>query len=51
MVIDPIAAATAQALSLAALGASFSGRAWKPAAKAATGLPAALTRAIAMERP
>ncbi|WP_138468796.1 aspartate/glutamate racemase family protein [Poseidonocella sp. HB161398] len=49
VVIDPIAAATAQALTLATLGAGFAGRAWKPAAKASAGLAPALAAAIAME--
>ncbi|MBE3637578.1 aspartate/glutamate racemase family protein [Mangrovicoccus algicola] len=48
-VIDPIAAATAQAMTLAGLGGRFAGRACKPAGKSAIGLAPALARAIAME--
>jgi len=49
ILIDPIAAATAQALTLASLQTDFSGRACKPAAKPSVGLPAALSKIIAME--
>ena len=47
VVIDPIAAATAQALALASLGFSFARRACKPAAKASAGLSPDLSRIIA----
>lgn len=49
IVIDPIAAATAQAIALASLQLEFRGRASKPAAKTSIGLPAQLSRVIAKE--
>lgn len=49
IVIDPIAAATAQALALAGLRLDYGQRACKPAAKASVGLAPALARAIAQE--
>ncbi|MBC57560.1 MAG: hydrogenase expression protein HupH [Confluentimicrobium sp.] len=49
IVIDPIAAAVAQAITLSSLGAGFSGRACKPAAKSSVGLAGALSKIIAME--
>lgn len=49
LVIDPIAAATAQAIALASLRLHFHGRACKPAAKTSVGLPPQLSRVIAKE--
>lgn len=49
ILIDPIAAATTQAVALASLGLNFRHRACKPAAKTSVGLAKALTRTIAME--
>ena len=49
IVIDPIAAATAQAIALASLGANFGGRACTPAAKSSVGLAPALAGIIARE--
>ncbi len=48
-VIDPIAAATAQALALASLGIRLGGRAGKPAPKASMGLSDRLSAIIAAE--
>lgn len=49
IVIDPIAAAVAQAMTLASLKSRFVGRACKPAAKTSVGLSVALSDIIAME--
>lgn len=49
VLIDPIAAAIAQAMTLVSLRGRFTGRACKPAAKPSVGLGPALARAIAME--
>ncbi len=49
IVIDPIAAAVAQAITLVSLGADFKGRSSKPAAKATVGLSDRLSKIIAME--
>lgn len=49
ILIDPIAAATAQAIALASLGISFTGRGCRPAPKSSVGLTSALSRIIAME--
>lgn len=48
VVVDPIAAATAQAIALASLEFSFTGRDCKPAAKSSVGLSQPLSRIIAM---
>jgi Asp/Glu/hydantoin racemase len=50
IVIDPIAAATAQALALAGLRLDYGQRACKPAAKPSVGLAPSLARAIAQEK-
>lgn len=47
ILVDPIAAATAQAMSLARLSPSYRNRASRPAAKASTGLGTALSDVIA----
>ncbi|SFA74041.1 Asp/Glu/hydantoin racemase [Poseidonocella pacifica] len=47
VVIDPIAAAVAQAIALASLGSRFADRACKPIAKTSSGLSAALAAVIA----
>jgi Asp/Glu/hydantoin racemase len=49
IVIDPITAATAQALALAGLRLDYGQRACKPAAKYSVGLAPSLARAIAQE--
>ncbi|MGR3369555.1 MAG: aspartate/glutamate racemase family protein [Sagittula sp.] len=49
IVIDPIAAAVAQAMTLASLRLRLEGRACKPVAKGSVGLPPALSRVIAHE--
>jgi Asp/Glu/hydantoin racemase len=49
VVIDPIAAAVAQAMALVALGVRFDGRACKPVAKTSLGLSPALSQVIAKE--
>ncbi|MGD9863456.1 MAG: aspartate/glutamate racemase family protein [Pseudodonghicola sp.] len=49
IVLDPISVAVAQAMTLASLGAQFSGRACRPAAKSSVGLSPALSNIIAME--
>lgn len=49
VVIDPIASAVAQAMTLAAMGVRFEGRACKPVAKASVGLSAGLSQVIAKE--
>ncbi|OWU84312.1 hydrogenase expression protein HupH [Oceanicola sp. 22II-s10i] len=49
IVIDPISAAVAQAMALAAMKPVFMERACKPAAKSSVGLPKALADTIAMK--
>lgn len=49
IVIDPIASAVAQAMSLASLGVRFDGRACKPVAKASVGLSGALAQVISRD--
>jgi len=49
VVLDPISAATAQALALGALATPLRGRARRPAAKSSVGLAPALSRTIAMD--
>lgn len=49
IVIDPIAAAVAQAMTLASLKVRFEGRAFRPIPKASVGLSTALTHVIARE--
>lgn len=49
IVIDPIAAAVSQAVTMASLGARFDTRACKPIPKASVGLTSALSSAFAME--
>ena len=51
LLVDPIAAATVQAMGLARLAPSYANRPGRPAAKHATGLGPALTAAIAGEAP
>ncbi|MCB1350243.1 MAG: aspartate/glutamate racemase family protein [Maritimibacter sp.] len=49
IVVDPIAAAVAQAMTLASLGLNFAGRAGKPIPKASVGLTPSLSKIIAKE--
>ena len=49
ILIDPIAAATAQAIAMLQLSPNYSNRAARPAAKASTGLGPALSAIIAGE--
>lgn len=49
LVVDPIAAATAQAIALASLAPHYGERACRPAPKPSVGLGEALTRIIAVE--
>lgn len=51
ILVDPIAAATAQAMALVRLGPNYTKRAARPAAKSSAGLGPALTAVIAGEKP
>ncbi|MEO9651384.1 MAG: aspartate/glutamate racemase family protein [Roseobacter sp.] len=51
ILVDPIAAATAQAMALVRIAPNYTNRAARPAAKASTGLGLALKSVIAGEKP